>query len=150
MNIHLTHIGVTMKKFMAVLVLAFTTQAFAADIDVKQVKCSLFGNMKIKVAGLESHGRLGKGYLKANLPMRKDCNAVVVDFIEAISTEEGNSADVDMTTSTYTRRSGGGRDNDRVCETYERKTVNVKFSAYPALTFKRSQDKLIDVDHHCF
>jgi hypothetical protein len=49
------------------VVFFFVSNANATDVSIIKSKCALFGNIKMKVKGLESRGRIGTGFLKTNI-----------------------------------------------------------------------------------
>ena len=131
-----------MKKLILLLAFAFVSNVNAADVSIISSKCTLFGNIKLKVTGLESRGRLGTGYLKTNIPMNENCGEALVEFNEAMG--RGIQA-VETRTETrqFERRTGGGRDSDATCSTIERKTLTVVFNNYDDFIFKRAQERTI-------
>lgn len=72
-----------MKKLILIVAIVFASTApHAAQADmvsIKKMKCSTFGNLKIKVNGLERHRSLGTGYLKADVPLFDSCKDALVE-----------------------------------------------------------------------
>ena len=137
-----------MKKLILLGAFVFSASLFATDVSIIKSKCTLFGNIKIKVKGLESRGRIGKGYIKANVPINENCAEALVDFNELMG-RGIQSVDTDMATRRFERRTGGGRDNDATCATIERKTLTVEFANYDELVFKRVQERTIS-ERSCY
>jgi hypothetical protein len=134
-----------MKKLFFAAFLLFSTSAFADMVQVKKVKCSLFGNLKVKVRGLESYGRVGEGYLKANLPMRRDCDSAAIRFSQTMG-RGVQAANVDFDRYEIQRQVSRGGDNDKgdyECEVYRRSVLNITFPRFGSTNFKNMHDKLV-------
>jgi hypothetical protein len=131
-----------MKKIILLAALFLSSSVFAANVSITKSKCSMFGNIRIKVNGLENRGTIGKGYLSANIPMNESCNDALVDFNESMG-RGIQAVDVAETSRRFERRSGGGRDGDATCSIIERKTLRVTFANYDELLFKRVQQRTI-------
>ncbi len=134
-----------MKKLFFAAVLLLSTSAFADMVQVKKVKCSLFGNLKVKVRGLESYGRVGEGYLKANLPMRSDCDSASTRFSQTMG-RGVQATNVDFDRYEVQRQVNRGGDNDKnnfECEVYRRSVLNVTFPKFGSTNFKNTHDKLV-------
>lgn len=134
-----------MKKLFFAAVLLFSTSAFADMVQVKKVKCTLFGNLKVKVRGLESYGKVGEGYLRANLPMRRDCDAVATRFSQTMG-RGIQATTVDFDRYEIQRQISRGGDNDKSnyeCEVYKRSILKITFPKYGSTMFKNSHDKFV-------
>ena len=131
-----------MKKFILLVAFVFVSNANAADVSVVKSKCTLFGNIKIKVTGLENRGRIGTKYLKANVPMRSNCNETLAELNQSMG-RGLQAVTTAMETRQFETRTGGGRDNDATCSIIERKTLSMVLNNYDSLVFKRSQDRTI-------
>lgn len=145
----------TMKKLFFAGLFLLASAAQAEMLTVKKTKCSLFGNLKVKVSGLESYGRVGTGYLKANLPMRADCDAVATRFTQTMGRNATlASVDYDRYMDRRTVHRGGNDDKiakrDTMCEVYEVKKIFVVFSRFGSQTFKNTTRRLVDTYYgHC-
>lgn len=140
-----------MKKLFFAAVFLVAASAQAEMVSIKKTKCSLFGNLKVKVSGLESYGRVGKGYLKANLPMRADCDAVETRFNQTMGRGMASTT-VDFDQYEIQRQINRGGDNKRdiECEVYKRSVLNITFPRYGSTKFKNTHDKLVDRYYgHC-
>ncbi len=140
-----------MKKIVLLFALMLSTNLFAEEVTLKQAKCTLFGNLKIKVYGLESYGRVGTGYLRGNLPMSDDCDAVKEDFEQSLG-RGSSSVDVNLDTRIIVIRERD--DDDKIekrwrCTTKERKTLTVAFPEFPYVAFKNVIERTLRVNHYC-
>jgi hypothetical protein len=143
-----------MKKLILLASLFMTTSIFAENVRVIKTKCSLFGNLKIKLKGLDSYGKIGQGYLKANIPMFESCKEAMMDFNETMG-RGMTTVDTLMAKEIITRRER--RDNYRLlmdkweyrCTDYERTTLTVNFPEYPGMPFKRIEEKVVRWDYYC-
>ena len=68
-----------MKKLIFAA-LFFSSAVFAEQVIVRKTDCSVLGNFKVKVSGLD-HGRMGRKYLKADLPYFEDCDKTEMFFL---------------------------------------------------------------------
>ncbi|MBK25268.1 MAG: hypothetical protein CME70_14835 [Halobacteriovorax sp.] len=135
-----------MKKLFFAALFLVATSAQAEMVSIKKSKCSLFGNLKIKVNGLERYGSVGRGYLKANLPMRADCDAVLSTFNQTMG-RGTTSVSTDFDQYEVRRQTQNGGDNDKrdyECKVYKRSVIKVVFPAYSSMTFKNTHERLID------
>jgi hypothetical protein len=143
-----------MKKLILLATLFMTTTVFADNVRVIKTKCSLFGNLKIKVTGLESYGKIGQGYLKANIPMFDNCRDAMMDFNQTMG-RGMTTVEALMAKEIITRRER--RDNDRntmdkweyTCTDYERTTLTVNFPEFPDMPFKRIEERVVRWDYYC-
>jgi len=122
-----------------------SSSLFAETVSIKKVKCSLFGNLKIKVSGLESYGRIGRMTLMANIPLRTDCKSEMNDFLGSVSRSRSHvSADLD--TRIIYRQVDNNDDKGRRCIITERKTLSVVFDTASSYVFKAMTTK--DIGNH--
>lgn len=134
-----------MKKLIFAAVFLFTAAAQADMVSVKKAKCSMFGNLKIKVSGLSSYGSVGTGYLKANLPMSTDCDSVVSNFRSTMG-RSATSANVAAKTFTVQREiERGGRDDKRttMCEVSKKSVIKLTFPKFSSIVFKNSTSRVV-------
>lgn len=134
-----------MKKLFFAAILLLSTSAFADMVQVKKVKCTLFGNLKVKVRGLESYGRVGEGYLKANLPMRSDCDSASTRFNQRMG-RGVHATTVDLDRYEVQKQVSTGRDDRKSeyeCEVYMRSVLNVTFPKFGSTNFKNTHDKFV-------
>lgn len=137
--------GEFMKKLFFAVVLLLSTNAFAEMVQVKKVKCTLFGNLKVKVRGLESFGNVGEGYLRANLPMRRDCDAVASEFSRTMG-RGVQAVTVDFDRYEIQRQISRGSDRDKTdyeCEVYLRSSLSVNFPRFGSTEFKNTHEKFV-------
>ncbi|TNE99578.1 MAG: hypothetical protein EP326_07905 [Deltaproteobacteria bacterium] len=145
-----------MKKIILLAALFMTTAAFAEDVRVIKTKCSLFGNLKIKVTGLEAYGKIGEGYLKANVPVFDNCKDTMMVFNQTMGRGMA-TVDARLKKEIITRRERRDRDNDRhkldkweyTCTDYERTTLMVDFPEFPDMPFDRVEERVVRWDYYC-
>ncbi|MCO4793423.1 MAG: hypothetical protein KC493_06920 [Bacteriovoracaceae bacterium] len=137
-----------MKKILLLAVMIFSTSVFAEDVRIKKTNCTMFGNLKVKVSGLESFGRLGTGYLRANVPVLDSCREVMMTFNQTMG-RGTSSVDVDLTKETIIRREHRNDNKEMICTTVERSTLSVVFPNFSEYTFKNITEKIIDRDRYC-
>lgn len=133
--------------------LFMTASVFAEDVRVIKTRCSMFGNLKVKVSGLEAYGKIGLGYLKANIPMFDSCKDAMMDFNQTMGRGMA-TVKARMAKEIITRRE---RRNDRdkmdkwdyTCTDYERTTLTVNFPEYPGMPFTRIEEKVVRWDYYC-
>lgn len=132
-----------MKKLLLIAAFLFASAAQADMVSIKSMKCSLFGNLKIKVNGLERHRNLGTGYLKANVPLFDSCKDAMSEVRQRMgrSTQEANVAVTKRIVREIEHRDD--RKRDTVCHVYEEKTLRMVFNRMPELVFKRMTRKHI-------
>ncbi len=143
-----------MKKIIMLAALFMTASVFAEDVRVIRTKCSLFGNLKIKVTGLEAYGKIGEGYLKANVPVFDSCKDTMMVFNQTMGRGMA-SVDASMKKEIITRRERRN-DNDRKldkweyrCTDYERTTLTVNFPEFADMPFNRVEERVVRWDYYC-
>lgn len=133
---------------LAALLVAGVVQA-EERVAITKMKCSFFGNLKIKVKGLDAYRSLGRGYLAANVPLFDSCKSALNEVSSRIGRSSQSSV---VNTSRYISRTTEYRDSRRndgsgrnrqipVCVTSEVTTLAMKFNRMPELTFKRSTQR---------
>ena len=140
-----------MKKLIVAAVFLISTGAQADMVSIKKMKCSLFGNLKIKVNGLERHRSLGTGYLKANVPLFDSCK----DALNEVSGRMGRSTQATQVSVTKRRAMREERRRDRndhkydqvLCHISEIKTLEMVFDRMPELTFRNIQERHIRTEY---
>ena len=132
-----------MKNLLIIAAFLFAGAAQADMVSIKSMKCSLFGNLKIKVNGLERHRNLGTGYLKANVPLFDSCKDALSEVRGRMGRSTQNTT-VDVTKRIVREVEHRGNDRnkmDTVCHIYEVKTLKMVFNRMPELTFRRMTRK---------
>ena len=118
--------------------LLFAGAAQGAEVTLKKAKCSLFGNIKVKVRGLD-HGSLGRKYLEHNLKFFTNCDRIETEFHQSIGT---GPYQVEAKKDTWFTQKQRGKGEKVRCKIYEHKKLSVVFADYPSLTFSRQKKRL--------
>ena len=129
-----------MKKLVSAVLFLMGT-AYGVEVKLHKAECTVFGNLKIKVLGLEQ-GRLGKKWLEADLPYFEDCDDTILLFLQSLG--RGLNAASAETVVTNRQEQSGKPDQPKGlrCKIYQNHTVNVVFENYKQLKFTRSKEKL--------
>ncbi|MCO4793904.1 MAG: hypothetical protein KC493_09335, partial [Bacteriovoracaceae bacterium] len=134
-----------MKKMLLLILVLFSTSVFAQDGDVadkKEVliikaKCTIGGNINIKVRGLETFGTLGTRKLTANVPYFDNCNDVLMGFNQTVN-RGLNQVNAKVYSKKWRTRQMSG--NRLICRTYQKDTLLVVFPDYPELRFMNTKE----------
>jgi hypothetical protein len=132
------------KKLLLIILILGSSSLLAETVSIKKAECSFFGNMKVKVSGLESYGWLGKTTLAANIPMGDDCDRVLSNFLGSVSRSSSRvSTDLDTRIIyTQTNSRDDKRDEKKTrCRITEKKTLSVRFLAASSFIFKSMRTK---------
>lgn len=128
-----------MKTLIILAALMTAGAAQAEMVSIKKMKCSLLGNLKIKVNGLERHRSLGTGYLVANVPLFDSCKDALAEVSQTMGrSTQASTIDVDRYITRTEERRNGDRHNPGyvVCHVSETTQLSMQFNRMPELTFK--------------
>ncbi|WP_372652037.1 hypothetical protein [Halobacteriovorax sp.] len=134
-----------MKSITLGILFFISLSVSAYDIELKDSDCSLFGNIKIKVSGLESLGSVSKDYLKNTSTSRSNCSNQLSNLRETFN-NEAVYADAKVTKK-IVKRTFSGRGiklmrRDR-CEESLITTLTLTIPSYSNETFKNSVTKAV-------
>jgi hypothetical protein len=137
------------KKLLLIVLVLGSSSLFAETVSIRKAKCSLFGNLKVKLSGLHSYGRLGKLTLTSNLPLSTDCDRSLEKFLGSVSRSSSRVSANISTRIIYTQVNDRNNDKNEKrsdrdhCKVQERKTLTVRFHAASSHSFKNFQTKEI-------
>lgn len=133
-----------MKKLLLIILVLGSSSLFAETVSIRKAKCSLFGNLKVKLSGLQAYGRLGKLTLTSNLRLSVDCDRALENFLGSVSRSSSQVTANISKKFIYTQvnnRDNDKRDDKKYCKVEERKTLTVRFLNASSHTFKNFQTK---------
>jgi len=142
-----------MHKLLTALFLIFTTQTFAVsntvlDFDVSQVKCTVFGNLKMKISSIEDElGRTGIYNVKSNVKKRGlKCKDIVSKLSKLVDDQRGSlSVEAKVRQSTDYVEDHRGRRN-YVCKQIQTTRIEFPLVIDSELTLKFSKRARLTLD----
>ncbi|CBW26352.1 putative exported protein [Halobacteriovorax marinus SJ] len=131
-----------MKTLTLGLLLALSFSASAYEVSLDAAKCTIFGNMKVKVSGLETLGNAANGYLKNKSTSRSNCKGEIAELRGVFA---GETIYADATKTQKVRKTNISEDNekgrDRYCREELVTTVSVNFPSYSAAVFTNTTSR---------